>query len=345
MIATAVEERQRADELTALKVVVAAVKDEEEALDRILWKAKRTLAPVALAAPTQGNLNILDEPSEDHHYLSQPEVGPKESKGMMKRAMLEWKQMGNGNLPAGVTVQVYEGRMDLLRATIEGPRDTPYEGGLFVFDICLPAQYPAEPPKAFYWAYGKYLNPNLYECGKVCLSLLGTWDGPGWEPEVSTLLQLFVSIQGLILIEQPYCNEPGQQRDGGSAAATDYNKMVMAGVCDNMAKMIASPPMGLSEVVAEFSAREGRNLLQRALLLPNEQCSDQHISSLDTALGHPFGLTVTGNPERCAAAAELVEEFETESGGEAAAVPGWLTMAETPFVSRYVDDEMDNDDY
>lgn len=121
--------------------------------------------PTPLA--THGSLIIIDEPSEDHHYLIEPEVGPKESKVMMKRAMLEWKQMGSGNLPAGVTVLAYEGRMDLLRTAIAGPQGTPYEGGLFVFDIYLPPRYPAVPPKAFYWAYGKYLNPNLYECGKV----------------------------------------------------------------------------------------------------------------------------------------------------------------------------------
>ena len=33
-------------------------------------------------------------------------------------------------------------------------------------------------------------NPNLYDCGKVCLSLLGTWSGPSWDPTASTLLQV-----------------------------------------------------------------------------------------------------------------------------------------------------------
>jgi hypothetical protein len=33
-------------------------------------------------------------------------------------------------------------------------------------------------------------NPNLYNCGKVCLSLLGTWAGPSWQPGISTLLQV-----------------------------------------------------------------------------------------------------------------------------------------------------------
>jgi hypothetical protein len=41
------------------------------------------------------------------------------------------------------------------------------------------------------------LNPNLYHDGKVCLSLLGTWSGPGWVPGQSTLLQV---DEGLLLL-------------------------------------------------------------------------------------------------------------------------------------------------
>ncbi len=46
------------------------------------------------------------------------------------------------------------------------------------------------------------LNPNLYEDGKVCVSLLGTWSGKGTETWTlnSNLLQLLVSIQGSLLL-------------------------------------------------------------------------------------------------------------------------------------------------
>jgi len=40
-------------------------------------------------------------------------------------------------------------------------------------------------------------NPNLYNCGKVCLSLLGTWrGGPNekWNEKTSTLLQVIIFI-------------------------------------------------------------------------------------------------------------------------------------------------------
>ena len=36
-------------------------------------------------------------------------------------------------------------------------------------------------------------NPNLYNDGKVCLSLLGTWEGAAgekWNAQTSTLLQV-----------------------------------------------------------------------------------------------------------------------------------------------------------
>lgn len=48
---------------------------------------------------------------------------------------------------------------------------------------------------------------NLYEEGKVCLSILGTWTGDrseSWSATRSSLLQAFVSIQGLVLVKEPY---------------------------------------------------------------------------------------------------------------------------------------------
>lgn len=51
----------------------------------------------------------------------------------------------------------------------------------------------------------------------MCVSLLGTWQGRGtevWGP-TSTLLQLIVSIQGLILVDEPYFNEAGYEKQKG----------------------------------------------------------------------------------------------------------------------------------
>jgi ubiquitin-protein ligase len=96
---------------------------------------------------------------------------------------------------------------------VAGPEGTPYAGGLFEFDCFLPMDYPNKPPLMHLRTTGGGsvgFNPNLYSSGKVCLSLLGTWPGrpeEQWQPRKSTLLQVLVSIQSMILIETPYFNE------------------------------------------------------------------------------------------------------------------------------------------
>ena len=63
---------------------------------------------------------------------------------------------------------------------IAGPEGTPYAGGLFEFDCFLPLDYPDRSPLMHFRTTGGgtvSFNPNLYPCGKVCLSLLGTWSG------------------------------------------------------------------------------------------------------------------------------------------------------------------------
>ena len=66
------------------------------------------------------------------------------------------------------------------KVMIAGPEGTPYSDGLFEFDCFIPMEYPTKPPVMNLCTTGGGLvrfNPNLYNCGKVCLSLLGTWAG------------------------------------------------------------------------------------------------------------------------------------------------------------------------
>eukprot|EP00172_Hildenbrandia_rubra_P004661 Plantae.Rhodophyta-Hildenbrandia_rubra.ctg988.p1 GENE.Plantae.Rhodophyta-Hildenbrandia_rubra.ctg988~~Plantae.Rhodophyta-Hildenbrandia_rubra.ctg988.p1 ORF type:complete len:940 (+),score=179.20 Plantae.Rhodophyta-Hildenbrandia_rubra.ctg988:2332-5151(+) len=137
-------------------------------------------------------------------------------------------------LSAGSTIllRVDEERYDYLKACIFGPEGSPYAHGAFIFDIYLPADYPNVPPKFRLLTTGGgsvRFNPNLYACGKVCLSLLGTWSGPGWT-KASTLLQVLVSIQSLILVQEPYFNEPGFEgtigTSAGEKASESYNTSV-----------------------------------------------------------------------------------------------------------------------
>ncbi len=87
-------------------------------------------------------------------------------------------------------------RMDCMRTLIIGASGTPYAHGAFLYEMLFTDEYPKRPPKVLLstTGHGKVrFNPNLYNCGKVCLSLLGTW-GDNWIADFSTILQILVSI-------------------------------------------------------------------------------------------------------------------------------------------------------
>ena len=94
-------------------------------------------------------------------------------------------------------------------AMIIGPINTPYFGGNYFFEITYPLDYPHSPPKVKYCTNGNKIrfNPNLYVCGKVCVSLLNTWSGEQWTScqTISTVLLTLCTL----LCENPLLNEPG----------------------------------------------------------------------------------------------------------------------------------------
>jgi baculoviral IAP repeat-containing protein 6 len=141
-----------------------------------------------------------------------------------------------------------------------GPEDTPYAGGLFTFDVMCPSDYPNRAPKVNLATTGGgtvRFNPNLYNCGKVCLSLLGTWQGEqgeAWQPKTSTLLQVLISVQALILVPDPFFNEPGYERIRGTAEgdreSRRYNETIReATVAHAMIAQLRKPAAELKEAV------------------------------------------------------------------------------------------------
>ncbi|KAL8913707.1 MAG: hypothetical protein Q9171_001557 [Xanthocarpia ochracea] len=137
-------------------------------------------------------------------------------KNRMKRLVTETSEMTT-SLPENVFVMIDEVRPDIMKALIIGPKGTPYEGGLFEFDIVCGQDYPFKPPlfQLLTTGQGKIgFNPNLYADGKVCLSLLGTWPGAPetkWQPHKSTIVSVLVSIQSMIFVDFPLENEPAFQ--------------------------------------------------------------------------------------------------------------------------------------
>jgi baculoviral IAP repeat-containing protein 6 len=120
-----------------------------------------------------------------------------------------------------------------MKVLITGQKGTPYSGGCFAFDMLLPENYPEVPPKMHFLTTGGNtfrFNPNLYENGKVCLSLLNTWAGEQWSPSVSNLTQLLISVLTMIFVPDPFFNEPGNdvyKKD--DPQNIEYNKTIREG--------------------------------------------------------------------------------------------------------------------
>jgi len=172
----------------------------------------------------------------------------------MVRLSKEYK-LFSGSLPETILVRAYEDRTDLLRSLIIGPENTPYEGAPFVIDWFLEDTFPQTPPQAHFhsWTNGNgRVNPNLYEEGKVCLSILGTWAGDKsecWSPSRSSLMQALVSIQGLVLVKEPWFCEPAFEKlrgtEEGIVNSRLYNEKAYVLSRGFVRRALETPPEGL----------------------------------------------------------------------------------------------------
>ncbi|KAL1748439.1 hypothetical protein HDZ31DRAFT_79580 [Schizophyllum fasciatum] len=183
--------------------------------------------PLEDASPAAGpstesawtRFEILPEAPHDHAFYDST-VEPR-SKAFFSRLTREYRAL-QANLPDTILVRTYEDRSDLLRSLIIGPDNTPYQDCPFVVDWVLDADFPQKPPRTHFHSWTRSngrVNPNLYEEGKICLSILGTWQGDkseSWTPRSSSLLQVLVSIQGLVLVKEPWFCEPAYEKLRGT---------------------------------------------------------------------------------------------------------------------------------
>jgi len=110
----------------------------------------------------------------------------------------------------GIFIEFNEDNMFEAKAMMMGPKDSLYFGGYLLFTIVFPKNYPFSPPQVTYIARNRVrIHPNLYVGGKVCLSILGTWNGPKWST-VMDITTILLSIQSL-LDSNPLHHEPGQE--------------------------------------------------------------------------------------------------------------------------------------
>jgi ubiquitin-protein ligase len=196
----------------------------------------------------------------------------------------------------------------LAHMCLLGPESTPYEHCFFLLSFTLAGDHPASPPTAAYLTNNGLcrFNPNLYIDGYVCLSILGTWEGPGWTP--STLEAVGQTIRASVLIDAPLRCEPGLRSFSVEQAApysqfVEYYSLEFA-----IEHAIETPPPGFApfrdQLIAYFVAHMDFYMAKLAWL------AETHDEWLIDAMYE--GLSVTAN--YAVVAVKLLALYENVTG-------------------------------
>ncbi|XP_062939299.1 ubiquitin-conjugating enzyme E2 D2-like isoform X2 [Cynocephalus volans] len=82
------------------------------------------------------------------------------------------------------------------QATIMGPNNSPYQGGVFFLKIRFPPDYPFKPPSIAFNT--RIYHPNINKKGDICLDILRS----EWSP-VLTVSEVLLSICALLCDPNP----------------------------------------------------------------------------------------------------------------------------------------------
>ena len=98
--------------------------------------------------------------------------------------------------PSNCSAGVKNDNLLSWEATILGPSDSPYSGGIFNLSITFPGDYPFKPPKIKFTT--KILHPNINSHGSICLDILSK----SWSPAL-TVSKVLLSISSLLTDPNP----------------------------------------------------------------------------------------------------------------------------------------------
>lgn len=118
------------------------------------------------------------------------------------RLLKELKRMKD-HPPHGIDMWSVSDSIDNFEAMIEGPENTPYQGGEFRLTISVPQEYPNIPPVIKFKT--RIYHPNIDSQGRICLDSLKQEPLGSWKPAI-TLETVLIQIQ--LLLANPNEHDP-----------------------------------------------------------------------------------------------------------------------------------------
>ena len=116
----------------------------------------------------------------------------------LKRIQRELQELGR-DPPSNCSAGPVGDDLFHWQATIMGPDDSPYSGGVFFLDIHFPADYPFKPPKVSFTT--KIYHCNINSNGGICLDILKDQ----WSPALN-ITKVLLSICSLL--DEPNPDDP-----------------------------------------------------------------------------------------------------------------------------------------
>ena len=143
----------------------------------------------------------------------------------LKRIILDIKDISKDPIP-NIYYIPDEQNIQNGHALIIGPENTPYEYGFYFFKFTFKDSYPFSPPKVIYLSNDGItrFNPNYYRTGKVCLSILNTWQGEKWS-SCQSLRTVLLTLQ-MTMNDSPLLNEPGVEEHSHSNCIQTYHNII-----------------------------------------------------------------------------------------------------------------------
>lgn len=97
---------------------------------------------------------------------------------------------------AGIKAIPDESNARYFKVIVEGPKESPYENGVFNLELFLPEEYPMSAPKVRFMT--KIYHPNIDKLGRICLDILKD----KWSPALQ-IRTVLLSIQALLSAPNP----------------------------------------------------------------------------------------------------------------------------------------------
>ncbi|KAH9869298.1 Ubiquitin-conjugating enzyme E2 1 [Plenodomus lingam] len=165
-----------------------------------VWSHRRS--PLQLFKPTtlfslSLSLFLCHNTQPPHHHTHTPFYAQPHTLAAMalKRINKELTDLGR-DPPSSCSAGPIGDDLFHWQATIMGPSDSPYSGGVFFLAIHFPTDYPFKPPKVNFTT--RIYHPNINSNGSICLDILRDQ----WSPAL-TISKVLLSICSMLTDPNP----------------------------------------------------------------------------------------------------------------------------------------------